>query len=223
MHHIVGDGWSVRPLVHDFGEAYAARLAGRAPQLAPLPVRYADFALWERESVARTLGSRLARWRPAVASCRGAALPVTVDAALTGRLKALAQETGGTLFMVLQAVLAVALTRAGAGEDIPIGTPVSGRGHTGLDDLVGHFVNLLVVRTGTSAAPPPRANCWPASAPPTAPLLPSPPAVPGRPRLRRRGAPAGGDAGGCSAGPTRQRCPWPTDLTTAPDTPLTAT
>ncbi|CAL9608691.1 condensation domain-containing protein [Streptomyces sp. enrichment culture] len=174
MHHIVGDGWSVRPLVRDLGEAYAARLAGRAPQLPPLPVRYADFALWERESAARTLESRLAYWRPAlaglpdplplptdlprpaVASCRGAAQPLTVDAELTGRLKALGQETGATLFMVLQAALAVSLTRAGAGEDIPIGTPVSGRGHTDLDDLVGHFVNLLVLRTDTSGAPTPR-------------------------------------------------------------------
>ncbi|MER5873079.1 condensation domain-containing protein [Streptomyces sp. NPDC002044] len=171
VHHIIGDGWSVRPLVRDLCDAYAARLAGRAPDHTPLPVQYADFALWERACVSRTLEDRLAHWRPALAglpdplplptdfprparaSHRGAAEPVTVGAALTRRLKALAQETGSTVFMLLQTALAAALTRAGAGEDVPIGTPVSGRGHSDLDDLVGFFVNMLVLRTDTSGAP----------------------------------------------------------------------
>ncbi|WP_419995141.1 condensation domain-containing protein [Streptomyces boninensis] len=174
LHHIAGDGWSIRPLVRDLAEAYAARLAGRAPQPRPLPVTYADFTLWERDTAARTLESGLAYWRraltelpeplplpadlprPATASHRGAAVPVSVDAARTGAVKSLAQETGSTVFMVLQTALALALTRAGAGTDIPIGTPVSGRTHTDLDDLVGHFVNLLVLRTDTSGGPAPR-------------------------------------------------------------------
>ncbi|MFF7646159.1 amino acid adenylation domain-containing protein [Streptomyces canus] len=173
LHHIAADGRSMEPLVRDLSTAYRARCEGRKPDLAPLPVQYADFAVWQRQHLLddtaldpqRTywrqalagLPDELAlpvdRPRPARATHRGGDVPVRLDPALHGRLRTLAAETGTTPFMVVQAALAALLTRLGAGTDIPVGTPVAGRADEVLDDLVGCFLNTLVLRTDTSGAP----------------------------------------------------------------------
>ncbi|MEV7731881.1 amino acid adenylation domain-containing protein [Streptomyces sp. NPDC088921] len=176
-HHSAVDGWSMRPLTRDLEAAYAARSEGRAPEWPPLPVQYADFAHWQRESLGdendpgSLMADQIDFWRTALAglpeelplpadhprpaepSGRGDRTAVALDPTLHAGLADLAAAQRVTLFMVLQAGLAAVLTRLGSGTDIPIGTPVAGRSDEHLDDLVGFFVNSLTLRTDTSGNP----------------------------------------------------------------------
>ncbi|GAB3440147.1 amino acid adenylation domain-containing protein [Actinophytocola sediminis] len=167
LHHIAGDEWSVGPLFADLRTAYLARRAGRAPQWTPLPVQYADYTLWQREL---DVDSQLDYWRAALDGApdelalpvdhrgaeitgRGGYQPFDLPADVHARLIALARAADVTEFMVVQAVVAVLLTRMGAGEDVPLGAPVAGRSDAALDNLVGFFVNTVVLRVSTAGDP----------------------------------------------------------------------
>jgi amino acid adenylation domain-containing protein len=178
VHHICADGWSLTPLSRDLGRAYAARVRGTEPGLPPLPVQYRDYVRWQRELLGDregaqnpVLGEQLAYWRerlagapqqltlptdrprPALPSHRGSVVCATIPADLRRQLEELARSAKTTLFTVLHAGLAALLTRLGAGEDVVVGSPVAGRSDRALDDLVGFFVNTVVLRTDTSGDP----------------------------------------------------------------------
>ncbi len=175
LHHVASDGESLGPLVTDLTAAYLARAAGTEPSFEPLPVQYADYAIWQRRALgdvddaASVMGAQLEYWsahlagmpdllelptdrpRPAVASQRGSRVSFTIPADVTTRIDTVADEFGVTPFMVLHAALAVLLADLSGTDDVAIGTPIAGRGAAVLDPLVGMFVNTLVLRTAHAA------------------------------------------------------------------------
>ncbi|MFF3301632.1 amino acid adenylation domain-containing protein [Streptomyces sp. NPDC002908] len=178
VHHTAADGWSVDALLCDLSAAYRSRAErGVAPSWDQLPVQYADFTLWQRELLgdpqdpgsthavqsafwSRTLSGLsgplslpVDRPRRTVAGHRGASVPFHCDTKLHHGVTELARTHRCTSFMVLQAALCVLLSRLGAGTDIAVGSAVSGRVEEALDDLVGFFVNTVVLRTDLSGDP----------------------------------------------------------------------
>ncbi len=170
MHHIAFDGWSLVPMISDVGTAYRQRLQGRAPEWEPLEVQYVDYTLWQREWLGSesdpdsTISRQLRYWHqelaalpemvalptdrpyPLVADQRGEKVPVEWPASLQQQVARLARECDVTPFMVVQAALAVLLSKVSGAHDVGIGFPITGRGAPALDELVGFFVNTLVLR-----------------------------------------------------------------------------
>ncbi|WP_156734757.1 non-ribosomal peptide synthetase, partial [Mycobacterium sp. E183] len=170
VHHIAADGWSLRPLTADLGVAYASRCAGEAPRWPELPVQYVDYTLWQRDQFGdlkdrdSRIAGQLAYWEetlagmperlqlptdrpyPEVADQRGATVPIDWPADLQQQITAVAREHNATSFMVVQAALAVLLSKVSANSDVAVGFPIAGRRDPALDHLVGFFVNTLVLR-----------------------------------------------------------------------------
>ncbi|MET0317727.1 MAG: amino acid adenylation domain-containing protein, partial [Rhodococcus fascians] len=170
VHHISADGSSMVPMTTDLMTAYAARTTGTEPQWTPLPVQYADYALWQREVLGReddptSVGAQqLDYWktaladlpdqltlpidkpRPADQSFRGGRVEFTVPAGTHAALQELARAHNATVFMAVHAAFSVLLARLSGMNDIAVGTPIAGRGEAALDNLVGMFVNTLVFR-----------------------------------------------------------------------------
>nr|WP_272949265.1 non-ribosomal peptide synthase/polyketide synthase [Mycobacteroides franklinii] len=177
VHHIAADGWSLTPLVRDLSVAYASRCRGQAPDWAPLPVQYVDYTLWQRaqlgdlEDSESPIAAQLAYWEdalaglpervalptdrpyPPVADQRGSTVEVQWPTELQQRVRAVAGEHGATSFMVMQAALAVLLANLSGTSDVAVGFPIAGRRDSALEELVGFFVNNLVLRVDLAGDP----------------------------------------------------------------------
>ena len=169
MHHIVVDGTSVPPLLRDLFDAYAARSAGQAPDRPEPGLQYLDIAIWQQEQTddpaalefwrqaLDDLPSELSlpydRPRPALETHHGAVVRATFPEQLHRRVLALAAQSQATLFMVLQATVATLYQTMAAGDDVPLGTVVSSRDHGLTDDMVGLFINTVVLRADLSGNP----------------------------------------------------------------------
>ncbi|MFX0576913.1 amino acid adenylation domain-containing protein [Nocardia nepalensis] len=171
VHHIAVDGWSTSILLRDLTTAFASRCVGSAPDWAPLPVQYIDYTLWQRAQIGTLddphspISRQLAFWKqaladiperlelpsdrpyPAVADYRGANLAIAWPPELQQQVAHVAREHNVTTFMVVQAALAVLLSRLCSTDDVVVGFPVAGRADSALKEVVGCFINTLVLRT----------------------------------------------------------------------------
>ena len=165
QHHIISDGWSVGVLTHELGLLYQAAVEGSQARLPPLPVRYLDYAAWQRQWLA---GPELARqtqyWREALSGVpvvlelptdhkrpptqnyQGGFVPLVLGPTLTHQLKALCRAEGVTLFMALLAAWSLVLSRLSGQADVVIGVPAANRAQPELEGLLGFFVNTLALR-----------------------------------------------------------------------------
>ncbi|XIG72348.1 non-ribosomal peptide synthetase (plasmid) [Streptomyces sp. SGAir0957] len=172
VHHIAFDGWSIGVLLRELSALYAVALgAGPGAAPAPLPVQYADYALWQRswltgEALERQLGywrGRLAgleplelptdHARPTERTGKGEVVRFSVPADVAARAGAVSAEGGASLFMTLLSVFQLLLARYSGQRDVAVGTPIAGRNRAETEELIGFFVNTLVLRTDLSGDP----------------------------------------------------------------------
>ncbi|WP_344591682.1 amino acid adenylation domain-containing protein, partial [Actinomadura vinacea] len=171
VHHVIFDEWSAGVFRRELAALYEAFRSGGPDPLPPLEVQYADFAFWQRELLrGEVLDAQLSYWRerlaevpvlelpldqprPPVRSTEGAATAFTVSAATAEGLRATARAGGASMFMTLLAAFDVLLARYCGADDIVVGTPVANRNRAETEDLIGFFVNALVMRTDLSGDP----------------------------------------------------------------------
>ncbi|HWJ51151.1 MAG TPA: amino acid adenylation domain-containing protein, partial [Solirubrobacteraceae bacterium] len=173
LHHIGSDHVSSAILFKELDELYGALSSGSAPQLAELPIQYADFARWQREQLnGSQLTELLEYWserlagaperldvpsdrpRPSVQSYRGKLREFTIGRELAQPLRELARRNGVSTFTVLLAVFKTLMHRYSGAEDLVVGVPASGRHHEETASLLGFFSNTLAMRTDLSGDPP---------------------------------------------------------------------
>ncbi|HLM55885.1 MAG TPA: amino acid adenylation domain-containing protein, partial [Pyrinomonadaceae bacterium] len=166
QHHIASDGWSLGILVREFSALYSAYCRGLESPLAPLPVQYADYAVWQRGWLqGEMLDEQLAYWERRLAGAPPVhSLPLKrersavqgreavghrrqLDEGLMRRLEALARREDVTLFMLLESAFALLVSRYSHEPDVVVGTPMAGRLHREVEGLVGFFINNLVLRS----------------------------------------------------------------------------
>ncbi len=172
MHHIISDGWSMGVLIRELTTLYEAYVTGEESPLPQLEIQYADFAHWQREWLqGDVLERQLVYWReqladappllelpadyprPAVQTFRGAHQSMRLSESLTTDLKSLSQSAGVTLFMTLLAAFQTLLSRYSGQEEIIVGTPIAGRNRSETENLIGFFINTLVLRTDLTGNP----------------------------------------------------------------------
>ncbi|PYX86501.1 MAG: hypothetical protein DMG68_15180, partial [Acidobacteria bacterium] len=172
IHQIDSDGWSVALIVKELAVLYEAFSAGKPSPLPPLPIQYADYAVWQRQWLqGETLHQQLEYWRnqlsdappvldlptdrprPAWETFRGSTETFQISNQIAEGLRELNRREGTTLFMTLLAAFQALLSRYTRQDDIVVGSPIANRNHAEIENLIGFFVNTLVFRTDLSGNP----------------------------------------------------------------------
>ncbi|MBK8549759.1 MAG: non-ribosomal peptide synthase/polyketide synthase [Ignavibacteria bacterium] len=169
LHHIASDGWSVSVIVRELAELYSSFIENREPELLPLPLQYADYALWQRNYLkGEVLEKKLDYWvnkldgvamlqlptdfrRPERQSFNGAFTHFKIEKDLADKLQDLSQQNGTTLYMILLAAFKVMLYRYSGQHDICVGSPIAGRQQQEIEGLIGFFVNSLALRSNADS------------------------------------------------------------------------
>jgi aspartate racemase len=168
LHHIAFDGWSGNVVARELSALYEALSMGQPSPLPDLPFQYADFTVWQRRRLTGSIAQNLLGYwkkqlenvarlslptdhpRPAAESWRGARQYFSLELGATDSLKALSRQADATLFMLLLAAFQTLLHRYTGQTDIVTGTPVAGRRHPEVENLIGFFLNMLPLRTDLS-------------------------------------------------------------------------
>lgn len=172
MHHMISDGWSIGVLVDELAELYRTFSNGDLPSLPPLAIQYVDFAAWQRKWLeSGEMDRQLVYWkkqlagapavvgfpadhrRPQTEMFRGRRAKLVLPRELAAAVGELSQARGVTLFMTLFAAFNVLLARYCGQDDIVIGSPSANRSRAELSQVIGFFVNNLVLRTDLSGNP----------------------------------------------------------------------
>jgi alpha-ketoglutarate-dependent taurine dioxygenase len=171
IHHIVFDGWSRDVLTREIAALYTAFAAGEPSPLPALPIQYADFAVWQRQHLqGERREALLSYWKQQLANLpilqlpimlpraevktnRGASHAFLIPAPVVQEVRSLSVQAGVTLFMTLLASFKILLQRYSNQDDIVVGTDVANRNQAEIEQLIGFFVNLLVLRTDLSKNP----------------------------------------------------------------------
>lgn len=165
MHHIIVDGWSVGLIARELEASYGSYSTGDVPVLPPVPLQYADFAVWQWQQLRRhSIEHSLAYWkehlagapvatdfptdglRPATQRFRGAAIPFSLPPSVASSLRGLANREDATPFMVLLSSFVALLSRYTGQHEFVIATPVAGRDQESLEGVIGCFINVLPLR-----------------------------------------------------------------------------
>ena len=171
MHHIIGDQWSFGIIGSEFAFFYNAFCQGETPSAKPVPLQYADYAVWERRCLTDDwLSTQLDYWqkklaglsklslptdysRPVVQTFKGSHCMLELPASLIERLKQFSAEQNATVFMTLLACFQILLSRYSGQSDIAVGSPIANRTQSAVESIIGSFVNTLVLRTDLSGNP----------------------------------------------------------------------
>lgn len=167
-HHMICDGWSRGIIARELSEIYRSLVKGESPQLAPLPIQYADFACWQRSL---DLRPQLHYWQQLLKDHKSYLL-LPYDHApsqkliwsaghlrwnyptpLYERLRQLGRAQHATLFMVLLSAFTIALAKYVVGNELVVGTTTGGRDAPDVEHLIGYFVNVLPLTIDMGSGP----------------------------------------------------------------------